>query len=380
MINLAEPTVTGREAEYVARCLADGWLSSVGPMVDSFERRLAEVCGRSHALAVSSGTAALHLALRATGVQPGELVLTQSFTFVATSNAVHMAGAVPLFIDSDMATWNMGVDGLQAVLAQCQRSERGVVHVPTGRRVGAIMPVLILGLCADIDALCCLAAEFDIPVVVDAAEALGAVYRGKPGTARGLISCLSFNGNKVMTTGSGGAVLTDDPEIARRCRHLSTQAKADGLDHIHDEAGYNYRMAAVNAAIGLAQLEALDSFLTAKARIATHYRQAFARDAGITCMPTPSEHSDWPWLFSILVPKGRETVQRLNQDGIGARRLWRPMHMQPPYQDCPIQPGGMPVAESLYERGLSLPSSVTISEENLNICAGKTRSIIAEFS
>lgn len=376
MINLAEPTVTGREEEYVARCLADGWLSSVGPMVDAFESRLAEYCGRRHALAVASGTAALHLGLHAAGVKPGDLVLTQAFTFVATANAVRMAGAVPLFVDSDAQTWNMSLEALRIVLSQCERTTHGVIHKPSGARVGAVLPVLILGLCADIDALCTEAQSWNLPVVVDAAEALGAVTGGRPGTTRGLISCLSFNGNKVMTTGSGGAVLTDDPQIARHCRHLATQAKADGLDHIHDEAGYNYRMAAVNAAIGLAQLEGLDGFLAAKQRIAHHYRKFFANQAGVLCMPAPKDHSDWPWLFSVLTEHGRETVQALNAVGIGARRLWRPMHMQPPYQDCLVQPGGLPVAERLYRQGLSLPSSVTISADDLQRCCQSLRTIL----
>jgi dTDP-4-amino-4,6-dideoxygalactose transaminase len=182
-IPLAEPVVTGRELDYVAKCFADGWLSSVGPIVDEFESRLATVCERRHAVAVSSGTAALHLGLKAVGVRPGDLVLTQSFTFIATANAVALAGAEPLFVDSDAATWNMGVAALEDVLAECRTKAGDLIHRPTGKRVAAVMPVLILGLCADIDALCQLAERAGLPVVVDAAEA-ALPPPGHPGQVR----------------------------------------------------------------------------------------------------------------------------------------------------------------------------------------------------
>lgn len=363
MISLAEPTVTGKEIDYIRQCLDDGWLSSVGPFVDTFEARLAELTQRQHALAVSSGTAALHLALRAVGVRPGDLVLTQSFTFIATANAVAAAGADPWFVDSDPATWNMGVIALEACLAQCQRQDGTVIHRPSGRRVAAILPVQILGLCADIDKLGQLAAQWGLPMVVDAAEAVGAVFHGKPAAAYGVVACLSFNGNKVITTGAGGAIVTDDPALARACRHIATQAKVDNLDHLHDAVGCNYRMAAVNAAIGLAQLDALPDFLAAKQRIARRYNQAFAGNPAIAAMPQPADHSDWPWLYSLLLPggDGRAVVQELNRQGIGARRLWRPLHVQPPYLNCPRQPDGLAVAERFYAEGLSLPSSVRLS-------------------
>lgn len=362
MIPLSEPTVTGREIDYLRRCLDSGWLSSAGPMVDEFEERIAALAGRRHAVAVASGTAALHLGLVAAGVRPGDLVLTQSFSFVATANAVALAGAIPLFVDSDPATWNMSTAALTSVLETLERRGGELVHPPTGKRVAAVLPALILGLTGDISTLETLAHDHGLPLVVDAAEALAAKHHGKPAESFGDVSCLSFNGNKVMTTGSGGAVLTDDADIATLCRHLSTQAKADGLDHIHDRAAFNYRMAAVNAAIGLAQLDALPEMLDAKGRIAARYRQAFSELPGIDCMPVSDP--DRPWLFSILVDDGRGTVERLNAAGIGARRLWRPLHLQPPYADCPRQESTLHVSESLYQRGVSLPSSVTLTPED----------------
>lgn len=366
MIPLAEPTVTGKEIDYIRQCLDDGWLSSVGPAVDTFEARLAELAGRAHALAVSSGTAALHLALRAVGVCSGDLVLTQSFTFIATANAVAAAGAKPLFVDSDPNTWNMGVAELRKALSDCHRQDGKLIHRPTGRRVAAVLPVQILGICADIDLLCAEAEAAGLPVVVDAAESVGAVFKGRPACAYGLIACMSFNGNKVMTTGAGGAVVTDDPAMAKYCRHIATQAKADNLDHLHDDVGCNYRMAAVNAAIGLAQLDALPDFLAAKQRIAQRYAAAFDGDARIVRMPQPADHSDWPWLYSIVLPgvDGRAVVQAMNCRGIGARRLWRPLHQQPAYESCPRQPGGLPVAERFYAEGVSLPSSVRLAEDD----------------
>lgn len=360
MIPLSEPTVTGREIEYLQRCLDSGWLSSAGPMVDEFEQRLAALAGRRHAVAVASGTAALHLGLSIAGVRPGDLVLTQSFSFVATANAVALAGADPLFVDSDPATWNMSVTALEAVLSTLVLRDGALIHQPTGKRVAAVLPALILGLTGDIAGIEALARRYRVPLVTDAAEALAARYQGKPAESYGDVSCLSFNGNKVMTTGSGGAVLTDDAELAGLCRHLSTQAKADGLDHIHDRCAFNYRMAAVNAALGLAQLDALPEMLDAKERITARYRTAFSDVAGIDCLPVSDP--DRPWLFSVLVDDGRATVERLNAAGIGARRLWRPLHQQPPYADCPRQEGRLDVADDLYERGVSLPSSVTLSE------------------
>jgi perosamine synthetase len=353
--------VTGRELEYLRRCLDSGWLSSAGPMVDEFEQRLATLAGRRHAVAVASGTAALHLGLLAAGVRPGDLVLTQSFSFVATANAVALAGATPLFVDSDPATWNMSATSLESVLEGLERRGNTLVHAPTGKRVAAVLPALILSLTGDIGTLEQIADRYGLPLVVDAAEALAARHGGRAAESYGDISCLSFNGNKVMTTGSGGAVLTDDADLATLCRHLSTQAKADGLDHVHDLPAFNYRMAAVNAAIGLAQLDALPEMLDAKQRISERYRAAFSDQAGIDCMPVSDP--DRPWLFSVLVDDGRSAVERLNAAGIGARRLWRPLHRQPPYADCPRQEGGLDVADRLYAEGLSLPSSVRLTEE-----------------
>jgi dTDP-4-amino-4,6-dideoxygalactose transaminase len=364
MIPLAEPTLTGHEFAYLRRCLDENWLSSVGPIVGDFERRLAARAGRRHAVAVSSGTAALHLALVAAGVRPGDLVITQSFSFVATANAVALAGAVPLFLDSAAETWNMSPAALAEALGAARRNGAGLTHRPTGRRIGAVLPALIFGLTGGLGAWVATARAAGIPLVVDAAEAVGARHAGRAAESWGDISCVSFNGNKVMTTGSGGAILTDDDAIAARCRHLSTQAKADALDHVHDAEAFNYRMAAINAAVGLGQLDGLDDMLAAKRRIAERYRAAFAAigpqrgPIGIVCMPRPEPDADWPWLFSVLLADGRAAVQRLNAGGIGARRLWRPLHLQPPYADRPRQEGGLPVAERLYAEGVSLPSSV----------------------
>jgi perosamine synthetase len=383
MIPLSEPSVTGRELAYLRRCLDENWLSSVGPIVEEFEARLAARARRKHAIAVSSGTAALHLALVAAGVRPGDLVIVQSFTFIATANAVALAGAIPLFVDSDPETWNMAPAAVAEVLGGARRNSAGLTDRATGRRIGAILPALIFGLTGGIDALAAAAGEACVPLVVDAAEAVGARHRGRAAESLGDASCVSFNGNKVMTTGSGGAVLTDDDAIAGRCRHLSTQAKADALDHVHDFEAFNYRMAAINAAVGLGQLDDLDDFLAAKRRIAERYRGAFASSNGIRCMPRPEPAADWPWLFSILLAggDGRAAVQALNAQGVGARRLWRPLHLQPPYADRPRQNGGLPVAERLYADGVSLPSSVGLGEgvqarvvEAVRAVASRTRS------
>ena len=363
MIPLSKPTVTGREIDCLKRCLDDGWLSSAGPVVEEFEQRLAERATRRHAVAVSSGSAALHLALIVAGVKPGDLVLTQGFSFVATANSVYHAGAEPLFIDSDPDSWNMSAQAVEDIFAGCERRSGGLFYKETGQRIAAVLPALVYGLCGGVDNLRNLAHAAGVPLVVDAAEAMGQHYKGKPSECYGDISCMSFNGNKIMTTGSGGAIYTDSADIAKACHHLSTQSKTDWLDHIHDLVGYNYRMAAVNAAVGLAQLDALDDFLAAKEKIAKTYREAFLDCPGIQCMPEQQGGPDRPWLFSILVEgDGRTLVEKLNKAGIGARRLWRPLNEQRPFADSPCQPDGLPTAELLYAQGLSLPSSVGLDE------------------
>ncbi len=378
MIPLSVPTVTGDEIKYLERCIGDGWLSTAGPMVDEFEARLAERAGRAHAVAVASGTAALHLGLISVGVKPGEIVLTQAFSFIATANAVVHAGAVPVFIDSDPDTWNMSVVELEKVLAAAEVRDTALYDIASGRRIAAVMPALVYGLCGDISGLCAVARKYGLPLVSDAAEAVGATWDGVPAEKFGETACVSFNGNKVMTCGGGGAILTDDLDIARLCRHLSTQAKADAVNHLHDHVGYNYRMPAINAAVGLAQLDNLDAFLARKGEIHARYVTAIQGLPGVTAMPLSDRNSRHPWLFSLTIDglSSGDAVKVLEAKGVGARRLWRPLDRQAvAYGDANGETKAS-VANGLYEVGISLPSSVTMSDDDQEQVIEALKSVI----
>ena len=368
MIPLSVPTLTGNEMGYVRRCIEDGWLSSAGPMVDEFETRLASQTAHAHAVALSSGTAALHLSLLAVGVQAGDLVLTQNFSFIATANSIVHAGGEPFFVDSDPLTWNMDVSRVRDILTQCDHIDGELIHPQSGKRVAAIQPAAAYGLYGGISELCELGKMYAVPVVVDAAAAIGAYYKGSELEGLGEAVCISFNGNKTMTTGSGGAVVTNSLDIADRCRHLSTQAKSDNHDYIHDAVGYNFRMAAVNAAVGLGQLDALGSFLERKEEITTRYNGTLSDLPGFASMPLETMKPSCPWLYSMMIAgtSGSELAHSLNKLGIGARRTWRPLSSQPPYVDALTDESKMPVSNKLFEEGICLPSSPTLSDGEID--------------
>jgi perosamine synthetase len=263
MIPLSVPNLAGNEWKYIKECLDTNWVSSVGSYVDRFELLLAEFTGAQYAVATSSGTTALHLSLLLAGVQPGDRVLVPNLTFVASANAVRHAGAEPIFVDVDAGTWQMDLDLVENYLGSEQNRAR----------VSAIMPVHVLGNMVDMKRLLALAARYELPVIEDATESLGTTLGGSAAGTFGLVGCLSFNGNKIITTGGGGMILTNDQSLAQRAKHLSTQAKADPIEFYHDEVGYNYRLVNVLAAMGVAQMEQLPGFLARKAEISAFYKQ-----------------------------------------------------------------------------------------------------------
>ncbi len=367
MIPNAVPFLGGNEWRYLKECLDSNWVSSVGPFVDRFEREVAAYVGAAHAIATVNGTAALHLALRLAGVGPGDEVLVPALTFVATANAVRYCGAVPVFMDSEPGSWCMDPRKVDEFLAtRCEvRSDR-VVNRSSGRRVSALLPVHLYGHPADLDALVALTARFPLVLVEDAAEALGAEYKGRRVGVHGLLACLSFNGNKIITSGGGGMVLTDDAELARRARSLSTQGRAAGTEFVHDEVGYNYRLTNIQAALGLAQLEQIGRFVEAKRATARFYAEALGRLEGAE----PFREQPWArsiyWMSSVLLDPVRwGDVRRLiaaaAAAGIQLRPLWYPLHRQPVFA------GGeafrVDVADALWARGVSLPCSVGITPE-----------------
>ena len=363
----AVPHLAGNEWKYVKECLDTNWVSSAGPFVDRFEREVAQHVGVPHAVATVNGTAAIHVALLAAGVAPGDEVLVPAFTFVATANAVAYCGAHPVFLDSEEASWGLDPARLAEFLERdCRVEANHVVNRGTGRTVRALLPVHLYGHPCDLDRLLALAGRYPMAVVEDAAEALGARYRGRVVGADGLAGCLSFNGNKIITTGTGGMVLTRDEATAARVRRLTTQARGDAIEFVHDEIGFNYRLSNLHAALGVAQLEQLDGFVEDKRATAAFYQQALGRLDGVHPFVEASWARSTYWMPSVRLDEGRcpdvpALIRELNAAGIQARPLWRPLHLQPAFRTAPAGP--LPVAERLYARGLSLPCSVGITPE-----------------
>ena len=366
---LHEPEFSGAEWEFVKDCLDSGWVSYSGPHVERFERELADLSGRRHAVTTVSGTAALHLSLTAMGIGPGDEVLAPALTFVATANAITFSGATPHFVDG--ASQSLGIDPealerhLERISAPAQDGD-GLVNRETGRRIRAVMPVHVLGHPTDDDTLADLAERLGIAVITDAAESLGSLYRGRPAAQSGQVSVLSFNGNKIVTTGGGGAVVTDDDALAERLRHLATTARKPHRWRVeHDEVGFNYRMPALNAALGLAQLERLDDFVARKRRLATRYAAAVAEFEGLRLFKeAPFARSNY-WLNAVLLdPEFADDrdalLAALHDNGILCRPAWTPMHRLPMYRDCPR--ASLPVAEDLERRLVTLPSSPRLAE------------------
>lgn len=359
---LHEPDIGELEAAYVNECVRSGWVSTVGPFVDRLEGALADVCAVDHVFATSSGTAALHLALAALDVGAGDEVIVPALSFVATANAVAYTGAVPHFADVD--SWTLGLDprALAAHLEEnCEMSGGACRNRRTGRRIAAIVVMHAFGHPAEMDALGEVAARWNLPLVEDAAEALGSTYRGVPAGAHSRIAALSFNGNKIATAGGGGAVLTRDGALAARVRHLGSTAK---LPHrwayAHDEIGFNYRMPSLNAALALAQVERLPEFIKRKRRLAARYAAAFCSVAGADFMGQPPGARSNYWLNTVRLDVARAeerdaVLEALHADGILARPVWQPLHELAPFKDCPRAP--LPMTERLGLQLINLPSS-----------------------
>jgi perosamine synthetase len=363
-IKLSAPWIDERDEELVLEVLRSGWLS-LGPAGPRFEAMLAEAVGAPHCAAVSSGTTGLHLCVRVAGVGAGDEVIMPALTFVATANAAHYCGAVPHFVDSTEHGLGLDAEKLDAHLQRiAARRDGALVNRDTGRPIRAILPVHILGHPADMDAINAIGERYGIAVIEDATEALGSRYHGRPCGGISRIGTLSFNGNKIVTTGGGGAILTNDEALARRAKHLTTTAK---LPHkwafVHDEAGWNYRLPNLNAALGLAQLERLEKFVAAKRRLAQRYFDVFADMPGVRCVREPAGTESNYWLNAILLDDdsgaARDAVLTATHEaGLLTRPAWTPLHRLPMYADCPR--GDLSVAESIERRLVKLPSSAAL--------------------
>lgn len=366
-VALHEPEFRGREAEYVQDCVASGWVSSVGSYVDRFERDLAAVTGASRAIATANGTAALHVCLLLAGVQPGDEVLMPTLTFIATANAVSYCHAHPHFVESEAATLGVDAERLERHLRETARVEGDTcVNARTGRPIRALVVMHVFGHPCDLEALDALAARWKLVLIEDAAESLGSHYRGRHTGNVGRVSALSFNGNKVVTTGGGGAVLTNDAELGRRAKHLTTTARvAHRWSFIHDEVGYNYRLPNLNAALGCAQLERLDDMLARKRALAARYREALAAVPGLRFFDEPPGTRSNFWLNAVILDAAHagerdDVLAVLNDAGYMSRPLWTLMHKLPMYAACPRM--DVPVAEAMEARLVNVPSSPKLAD------------------
>ncbi len=366
-LGLHEPLFEGNEWRYLKECVDTGWVSSAGAFVTRFEAMVAARAGTRHAVALVNGTAALHLALEAAGVRRGDEVLVPSLTFIATANAAAYLGARPRFVDSEEETLGMDPDVLEEYLKNGTTTRNGErIDKITRRRIGGCVPMHTLGHPAKIDRLCELARRYRIPVIEDAAESLGSTYQGKPMGSWGLAGVLSFNGNKILTTGGGGMVVTDDARLAARVRHLSTQAKSDPEAYRHDAVGYNYRLPNVNAALGLAQLERLDALLARKRTIAAWYREELRTVPDARLIWEPAGARSNFWLNTVRLPpaRARRALRRLAEDGVEARPLWTPCHRQVIYRPV-LTAGPLTTADRLWRQSVSLPSSASLTRADV---------------
>lgn len=359
---LHEPRFHGNEQHYVQDCIASTFVSSVGAYVERFERELAEYTGARRAVAVVNGTAALQVALQLAGVQAGDEVIIPALTFVATANAVHYLGAVPYFADSEATTLGLDPAALRDWLnTTAERTASGCRNRTTQRRICALVPMHCFGHPCDLDGLRALAHDYRLTLVEDAAESLGSYYHGQHTGTFGLLGTLSFNGNKIITTGGGGAILTNDDRLADQAKHLTTTAKRPHRwAYEHDQIGYNYRMPNLNAALGCAQLEQLPIFLASKRRLFERYRSAFSGIDHLRLLAEPTGCASNYWLQTLILDESladqRDAILAATNDaGLMTRPAWTPLHELAPYRDCPRAP--LPVAESLARRVINVPSS-----------------------
>lgn len=359
-ILLSTPHMSGLEEEYVAEAFRTNWIAPLGPHVDAFEREFSEKVGISHAAALSSGTAALHLSIILLGIKHGDEIVCPALTFAASANVIFYERATPVFIDSDRNSWNMDPMLLEEELRAC---------AARGKLPKAVILVHLYGQSADIDPVRKLCEEYEIPLIEDAAESLGATYKGRsPGTF-GEMGIFSFNGNKIITTSGGGMLVSNDRELIKKARFLATQARDSAPHYEHTVIGYNYRMSNVLAGIGRAQLKVLDERVEQKRRIFHLYREAFKNEPGIEFMPEASYGKCTRWLTCILIEPEkfgatREDVRlHLDKENIEARPVWKPMQLQPVFAGCRCRGGA--VSEDLFNRGLCLPSGSNLTDDQL---------------
>jgi dTDP-4-amino-4,6-dideoxygalactose transaminase len=375
-IFLSTPHIGEDELLYVAEAFRTNWVAPLGPNVDAFERELAAHVGIGHGAAMSSGTAAIHVALRLLGIGPGDRVLCSSLTFVASANPILYLGGTPVFVDSEPASWNMSPAALERALAAGKRE---------GRLPKAVIVVDLYGQSADMDAIVPLCEAYDVPIVEDAAESLGATYKGRQSGTFGRIGIFSFNGNKIITTSGGGMLVSDDGDLAQRARKLSTQAREPALHYEHVEVGYNYRMSNVLAGIGRGQLKKLDQRVAERRAVFDRYVAALAGVDAIEWMPEPGWSMSNRWLTACALREGLSPpalIGELARRDIEARPVWKPMHRQPLFAGADYFSHGdnHDCAGDLFDRGLCLPSGSNMTEAQIDRVAEALRAAIAKLA
>ena len=359
---LSSPHMGDKEKVYVAEAFETNWVAPLGPNVDAFEEQLSKNLGVNGVVSLNSGSAALHLALNMLDVKTGDIVLCQSFTFAASAFPITYCNATPVFIDSEEDTWNMDPDLLEKAIKE---------YIESGKKPVAIIVVHLYGMPAKMNEILAIAQAYQIPVIEDAAEALGSKYEGKACGSFGKIGILSFNGNKIITTSGGGALASDDEEIVKRVRHVSAQAKEPAPFYLHKEIGYNYRMSNICAGIGRGQMEVLSQRVEKRRSIFETYKKAFEAVKGISFLNEPVGYFSNRWLTTILFDEqvfelgtNERVRQELEKLNIETRPLWKPLHQQPVFADCKAYCNG--VSDKLFATGLCLPSGSNITDESLS--------------
>jgi perosamine synthetase len=374
-ISLSVPSIMGNEWQYIKECLENEWVSSAGKYVETFEQKISEYTGAKHSVACINGTSALQVSLRLAGVEPGDEVIVPTLTFIAPINAVFYSGAKPVFMDVDKY-YNIDIEKTTEFIKNETEFKNGItVNKTTKSKISAIIPVHVWGNAAQLDELIPLCKKRNIKVVEDASESLGSIYTdgkysGKSTGTIGTLGCLSFNGNKIITTGSGGMILTDDKKLAEKAHYLTTQAKDDPVRYIHNEVGYNFRLSNIQAALGVAQLEQLPDMLDRKQEIHKRYTDEIETIDGLSIARGPNYARNNHWMNLLQIESEifgetpKQLMNRLEENNVQTRPVWTLNHLQKPYQDC--QSYQIEKAEELVRTSLCLPSSTNLTYENLN--------------
>ena len=366
VILLSVPNISGNELKYVKECLDTGWISSAGGYVDKFEKMVADYAGSKYGIATMNGTSALHIALILAGVKPKDYVIVSNITFVASANSIKYTGADPILIDVDPKTWQMDLDLLDKFLDKKTsiNSEGERILISDKRRIKTIMPVHIQGNIFNVDRFKIICKKYNMSFVEDAAEALGSKFNGQSAGTFDKLGVFSFNGNKIISTGGGGVILTNDKFLAKKAKHLTTTAKVDPMLYYHDEVGYNYRLVNVLAAIGVAQMEQLPSFIKKKQFIGNYYREHLNSIGDIEFQQVYDEVEQNDWLFTIKTKYQKKLLKYLNSNKVMSRPFWMPMNQLPMYKNCHYVTK-IDNCKNIHDTCLSIPCSTGINEKDL---------------